>query len=109
MRAYEKVLHEQMVNKKFPEFLAYAKFGAEELNLDNKDDAFEIREPQDDEAVEKSAIMNLIKSRRELANDKLTKAKKDPDKGVIGLESKDFEEQYDQTLEMKNKFDKACA
>ena len=78
MRAYEKVLHEQMVNKKIPEFLAYAKFGAEELNLDNKDDAFEIREPQDgDEAVEKSVITSLFKSRKELANDKLTRDKKD--------------------------------
>ena len=98
-----------MVNEKIPGFPTYVKFGAEELNLDHEDDTFEFREPQDDEAVEKSAILNLIKSRRALANDKLTKAKKDQDKEVIGLELKDFEEQYDQTLEIKNKFDKACA
>ncbi len=64
------MMHEQMVNEKIPEFLTYVEFGAE----DNKFDAFEIREPKDDdEAVEKS----VLKSRKELVNDKLTKATKD--------------------------------
>jgi hypothetical protein len=30
VRAYVKVLHEQMVNEKIPEFPTYAEFGAEE-------------------------------------------------------------------------------
>ena len=54
------------------------KIALTERVLDNEDAAFEIREPQDgDEDVENSVIMKLIRSRKELANDKLTKAKKD--------------------------------
>ena len=47
VRAYVKVLHEHMVNEKIPEFPTHVEFGAYELNLDNKNDAFEIKEAKD--------------------------------------------------------------